>query len=324
VISCGQIHDFPAFAKDFELLDSVYPPISIIVPAYNEEGSIGSVIQAIKEVTQHAGLVAEILVVVDGATDHTAAEAAKAGAKVVEHPQNYGYGRSLKTGIIECQHDLIVITDADGTYPCDRIPDLVKLSSKYHMVVGARTGKYYQGSLTKRFGRFVFRWLSEFATGQNIPDINSGLRVFRRQEILPFFSVISSGFSFTTTCTLVYLLNDYFVNYTPIDYHRRKGKSKVRHIRDGMRALQIIVEAILRCNPIKIFLCLAVPIGSGGLLLAVIGAYLRSSTTVLGGMMAVCTSVIVLGLGFHSVAVSNRLSVGHRTPYSPGWQQSER
>lgn len=318
------IQDFPAIAKDSVILNGVYPPISIVIPAYNEEGSIGQVIQSLKDVTRNAGLVAEILVVVDGATDKTAAEAAAAGARVVEHPQNYGYGRSLKTGIIECQHDLIVITDADGTYPCNRIPDLVKLSEKYHMVVGARTGKYYQGSLTKRFGRFVFRWLSEFAAGQRIPDINSGLRVFRRQEILPFFSVISSGFSFTTTCTLVYLLNDYFVNYTPIEYHRRTGKSKVRHIRDGLRAFQIIVEAILRCNPIKIFLCLAVPIGTGGMLLAVIGAYIQSSTTVLGGLLALCTSAIVLGLGFQSVAVSNRFSVVHRTPYSPGWQQSER
>jgi glycosyltransferase involved in cell wall biosynthesis len=310
--------------KDLVILNGVYPPISIVIPAYNEEGSIGGVIQAIKDVTQNAGIVAEILVVVDGATDKTAAEAAAAGARVVEHPQNYGYGRSLKTGIIECQHDLVVITDADGTYPCERIPDLVKLASKYHMVVGARTGKYYQGSLTKRFGRFVFRWLSEFAAGQKIPDINSGLRVFRRQEILPFFSVISSGFSFTTTSTLVYLLNDYFVHYTPIEYHRRNGKSKVRHMRDGLRTLQIIIEAILRCNPIKIFLCLAFPIGLGGLLLAAIGAYIQSSTAVLGGLLAFCTSAVVLGLGFHSVAVSNRISVNHRTPYSPSWQQSDR
>ena len=73
-------------------------------------------------------------------------------------------------------------------------------------------------------GRWVFRWLSQFATGQHIPDINSGLRVFRRQEILPFFPVISSGFSFTTTCTLVYLLNDSFVHYVPIRISSADGK----------------------------------------------------------------------------------------------------
>ncbi|MEZ6055899.1 MAG: glycosyltransferase family 2 protein [Planctomycetaceae bacterium] len=284
--------------------------LSVIIPAYNEAGAIGAVVERTRSVLQDANLDFELLVVVDGATDGTADEARQAGATVVEHPQNLGYGRSLKTGILAAQHDLIAITDADGTYPVERIPELVDLSQRFHMVVGARTGSFYQGGLMKRAGRFVFRHLSQFAAGQNIPDINSGLRVFRRSEIVPFFPVISAGFSFTTTSTLVYLLNDLFVHYVPIDYHRRAGKSKVRHVRDSIRALQIIVEAILRCNPVKIFLLLAFPFLLLSLGFGLWGAIESSWSAGLAGVISFCTAGMTLGLGFLAVA----LMPGRRPP----------
>lgn len=280
-----------------------HSPVSIVIPAYNEAGAIGPVIAHLRDVLERAGLQAEILVVVDGATDSTATEAASAGARVVEHPQNAGYGRSLKTGILAATHDLIAITDADGTYPADRLPELIELAQRFHMVVGARTGAFYQGSFAKRLGRVAFRWLSEFAAGQRIPDINSGLRVFRREDIVPFFPVISAGFSFTTTCTLVYLLNGLFVKYVPIEYHKRHGKSKVRHVRDSVRALQIIVEAILRCNPIKIFLLLAGPLAVVGFALLAWGLIAKMSAITVSGAAALCTAGVVLALGFLAVAL---------------------
>lgn len=286
--------------------------VTVVVPAYNEAGSIGDVVRRIDRVMSETGTQAEILVIVDGATDATAAEAAAAGARVIEHPQNMGYGRSLKTGIAAATHDRIAITDADGTYPVERLPELLRLAERFHMVVGARTGRFYQGGLIKRTGRILFRWLSEFAAGQRIPDINSGLRVFRRQDMLPFFPVISAGFSFTTTCTLVYLLNDLFVHYVPIEYGRRQGKSKVRHLRDSLRALQIIVEAILRCNPIKMFLLLAIPflVAAGGL--AAYSAVYLSATALLAASLLLAASGIVLGLGFLAVALA-----GHRRNVEP-------
>lgn len=292
------------------------PPVTVVIPAYNEAESIGKVIGHLRDVLAQAQIDAEILVVSDGATDSTASVARACRVRVIEHAQNLGYGRSLKTGILAATHDLIVITDADGTYPVERIPEMVKLSSRFHMVVGARTGAFYHGGMVKRVGRWVFRWLSEFAAGQQIPDINSGLRIFRRQEILPFFPVISSGFSFTTTTTLVYLLNDSFVHYLPIDYHQRAGKSKVRHFRDALRALQIIVEAILRCNPIKIFLLLAFPIALCGIGLVAGGLFLHCWVLGLSGVLLVCTSLNVLSMGFHAISVASRTPVAH--PLPPG------
>jgi glycosyltransferase involved in cell wall biosynthesis len=279
------------------------PEVSIVIPAFNEAPAIRDVVIRLREVLQAAGLAHEILVVDDGSSDATADEAAAVGATVVRHPQNLGYGRSLKTGILQARYDLIAITDADGTYPVERLPELVALCDRFHMVVGARTGAYHRGNPVKRVGRYCFRLLSEFAAGQKIPDINSGMRVFRRQDMLPFFPVICAGFSFTTTTTLVYLLNDLFVQYVPIDYQCRQGQSKVDHFRDTLRALQIIVEAILRYNPIKIFLLLALPFALPGIALVAGAVVARSWSAALIACVLLATAGILLGLGFLTVAV---------------------
>jgi glycosyltransferase involved in cell wall biosynthesis len=175
---------------------------------------------------------------------------------VLRHPISGGYGRSLKHGIVTAKYDLIAITDADGTYPNDRLPDLYRAVADegYDMVVGARTGSEYRGSFFKMPARRVFQWLSEYATGTRIPDVNSGLRVFRKDIPLRYMHTIGDRFSFTTTITLASLLNGHFVKWVPIAYYKRKGKSHVRYWRDTLRSLQIIVENFLYYNPLKLFL----------------------------------------------------------------------
>jgi polyisoprenyl-phosphate glycosyltransferase len=288
--------------------------VSIVIPAYNEQAAIREVVLQLREVLQRAGIVHEVLVVDDGSSDGTAAEAAAAGATVVQHPQNRGYGRSLKSGILHARYDLIAITDADGTYPAERLPELIALSDRFHMVVGQRTGQYHRGTVLKRIGRFFFRLLSEFAAGQKIPDINSGMRVFRRTDVVPFFPVISAGFSFTTTTTLVYLLNDLCVHHVPIDYQCRQGHSKVNMLRDTLRALQIIVEAILRYNPIKIFLLLALPLLLLGAVFAGVALVGVSGAAALCACVLLAAAGIVLGQGFLAVAVLPQRRLTSRTP----------
>jgi glycosyltransferase involved in cell wall biosynthesis len=280
--------------------------ISVVIPAYNEAPAIGGVISRIRQTLADRAAELEILVVDDGSTDGTAHAAETQGARVIAQPENAGYGRSLKTGIRHAAHDLIVITDADGTYPVERLPDLIALSARYDMVVGQRTGPAYDGSFTKRVARVVFRLLAEFAAGRRIPDINSGLRVFRRRQVLPFFPHISSGFSFTTTVTLVYMLSGLFVHYVPIDYHPRQGRSKVRYLRDTLRAAQIVVEAILRCNPIKVFLLLALPFFAAALVAACVAMVQWSLFSVLVTLALLHTGVMVLALGFVAVALLPR------------------
>lgn len=231
-----------------------------MIPAFNEADGILDVVAEAERTLAAMGLADyEIIVVDDGSTDRTAELLNDAGtAKLVRHPHNAGYGHALKTGIRAARFDTIVITDADTTYPFAAVPDLVSEYAKgFDMVVGARTGAQYRESALKGPLRVVLRWLVEFTAGRSIPDINSGLRVFGKAAVVPYFPHLSNAFSFTTSLTLSYMMTGRFVAYRDIPYAARKGKTKVRLLRDSLRALQYIVQATVYYNPLKIFLLLA-------------------------------------------------------------------
>lgn len=238
--------------------------VSVVIPALNEQDAIPATVAALRAVMDRAGLAPwEVIVVDDGSSDRTGELAAAAGVRVIRHPHNQGYGRSLKNGISAARYDTIVITDADGTYPLDRIPDLLNAYAQgFDMVVGQRTGEHFRESALKSPLRMVLKALVEFTAGKTIPDINSGLRVFSRATVTGFFNQLCDTFSFTTSMTLAYMMTWRFVHYIPIDYHKRIGTTKVRLFRDSLRTLQYITQAITYYNPIKIFflfsiLCLA-------------------------------------------------------------------
>lgn len=227
--------------------------ISVVIPAFNEAGAIRRTIDEVRAAL--AGTPHEIIVVEDGGSDATGEQAAAAGATVIRHPHNLGYGASLKTGIRAAQHDTIIITDADGTYPNGDIPRLLaEYQRGFNMIVGARSGDHYRESAVKAPLRVLLKWLVEFTTGRRIPDVNSGLRVFSRTDALPLLDNLSNTFSFTTSITLAYMMTAKFVGYVPIGYHSRVGQTKVRLLRDSLRTLQFIVQAILQYNPLKLFL----------------------------------------------------------------------
>lgn len=232
--------------------------ISIIIPALNEAGGIQGTIASLRETlskTPEAG--AEILVVDDGSSDDTGRLASEAGATVVRHPHNVGYGQALKSGILAAEHDTIVIIDADLTYPAEAIPTLVaEFRRGFDMVVGARTGHHYEGSMFKGPLRQVLKFLVEFSAGRAIPDANSGLRVFSRETIRGYLPHLCNTFSFTTSLTLAYMLTGRFVSYLPIAYHARVGQTKVRLLKDSLRTLQYIAQAIIYYNPLKLFMLL--------------------------------------------------------------------
>jgi len=260
--------------------------LSVVIPARNEEAAIKQTIDEIRAALEGAKVTHEIIVVDDGSTDRTGELARAASVRVLRHPDSGGYGKSLKDGILQAKYDLIAITDADGTYPNQRLPELVRLvvDDGFDMAVGARTGREYRGAFLTMPARRVFVWLGEYATGSKIPDINSGLRVFRKDLVMRHFQTIGDKFSFTTTITLAALLNGYFVKYIPIDYYKRVGKSYVRYWRDSRRSLQIIIENILFYNPLKLFLLMVNTL----LLLAVAG----------GAIYFTCSSRVPLLAGF--------------------------
>lgn len=272
------------------------PPVTILIPAYNEERGIGPVLEQVKAL----GLPGEIIVVDDGSTDQTFEAAQIPGIRVLRHDVNRGYGQSLKTGILASENDIIVITDADGTYPNEQIAELLSWIKSYDMVVGARTGKTVKIPLIRRPAKKFLNLLANYLAGVEIPDLNSGLRVFRKDVVREFFYILPSGFSFTTTITLAMLSNGYRVKYVPIDYHQREGKSKISPIRDTIGFTNLIIRTTLYFNPLKVFMPL-----SGAVALGAIGLLVYSKF-VLGRVMDI--SVMVLLTAALQIAVIGMLA----------------
>lgn len=289
--------------------------VTIVIPAYNEEGAIAEVLARLVQVMEASELAHEIIVVDDGSEDRTAELAQKvACVTVIEHPRNQGYGAALKTGIRHARYPLICITDADGTYPNERIPELVGrlVEERYDMVVGARVGKNVKIPLLRRPAKWGIRQLGNYVAGQQIPDLNSGLRVFRRDVALRFNGMLPNAFSFTTTITLAMLTNHYLVDYIPIDYHARVGKSKIRPVQDTLNFTQLVWRIALYFAPLKLFL----PLSAFLFLLAI--AWALFTMLALGQLADVSTLVIVMTafqigvIGLLAELINKRLPNYHR------------
>lgn len=227
--------------------------VSIIIPAYNEENAVREEVEVIRKVMLSNGIDHEIIVVDDCSQDKTAEQAAKANAKVIRHPKNKGYGGALKTGISAAEHEIIIITDADGTYPAEAIPDMLEKIQEYDMVVGARIGVNVHVPFFRKPAKLFLRKLASYLAGEQIPDLNSGLRIMKKSIVEQYYHILPKGFSFTTTITLACLCNDYLVYFHPIEYKKRVGKSKIRPV-DAYHFLLLILRTMVYFNPLKVFL----------------------------------------------------------------------
>jgi glycosyltransferase involved in cell wall biosynthesis len=239
--------------------------VSVVIPAYNEERGVGPQVESIRLVLTSHRIKHEIIVVDDGSDDRTAEEAVRAGARVFRHLKNRGYGASLKTGILSATYDAIAITDADGTYPSDQIPPMLKLLETADMVVGARIGEKVNIPLVRKPGKVMLGWLANRIAGQKIPDLNSGLRVFWRECAEQYFSVLSNKFSFTTTITLALLADDYCVIYHPINYYRRIGKSKIIP-RNFIDFMILVIRMAMLFQPLRVFVPIVFSSALGGII----------------------------------------------------------
>jgi len=235
---------------------------------------------------EEAGIEHEIIVVNDGSSDGTLRAASTAKARVLDLGVNLGYGAAIKQGLKSARHELIAITDADGTYPVAALPEMVSAMEEADMVVGARIGAHVSIPLARRPAKWVLTRLANYLAATDIPDLNSGLRVMRKSVLSRFLNILPRGFSFTTTITLAMLCNDYRIRFHPIDYHPRTGKSKIKPISDTFGFFLTIIRTIMYFNPLKIFL----PI-SAALLFAALAVLLYSGF-VMGRVMDV--TVIVL------------------------------
>jgi len=237
--------------------------LSIIIPVYNEAKCIARTVTTLQSVLLESNIQHEIIIVDDGSTDKsgTMIEGFN-GVLLLKHPSNKGYGASIKTGLSRAKFDNICITDADGTYPLEKIPSLLKKISDHDMVVGARVGDGVDYSWIRSIPKFFLRHYVNFITSSSVPDINSGLRIFDKAKAKQFYKIYPDGFSLTTTITIAFLTSGYSILYEPISYKKRVGKSKIQPIRDTLRFFQLITRLGMYFAPLKVLLPFILCLGS--------------------------------------------------------------
>jgi len=238
--------------------------ISVVVPVYNEGEAVKEVINELQKQIKRVDIEYEIIVVDDGSNDNTKdvlKSLSNENIRIITHPENMGYGEAILTGIKNAKYEYVATIDADGSYLAEDLVKLISEIERYDLVIGARKGKEFWGSMLKHPARILFLFLAEFTVGEKIPDVNSGLRIFKKSSFLELkFPAICRGFSFSSTMTLAFLAEGKFVKFVPISYLPRKGKSKVNYIRDTLRTLQVLVEIITFYNPLKLIIIIIFPL----------------------------------------------------------------
>jgi glycosyltransferase involved in cell wall biosynthesis len=293
--------------------------LSVVVPAYDEEKGLLATLAGLREVLSRSGWQYEIVVVNDGSRDATPhILSACTDVTVVHHRENRGYGAALKTGIATARHPLVLVIDADGTYAAAAVPALIDRCATADMVVGARIGPHVHSTPARGAAKWCFRQFAQWITGTPIPDLNSGLRVFDSAVAARFADLLPDGFSFTTTITVAAILERLVVQFEPVDYLPRIGRSKIRPVRDTLRIARHLLWLGLRLAPFRTAVVIALP-----LFVASLGSsfshLVRLGRITLADMALLVAGSLVLGSGIRAeLGVRRRRCVRALPPLKKG------
>ncbi|GAB3486024.1 hypothetical protein GCM10027440_30410 [Nocardiopsis coralliicola] len=238
------------------------PTVSIVLPCFNEEAHVIDEVERICAAMDASPYRYELLAVDDASTDATlerlrAAEQRFPHLEVVAFGHNGGAGTVRRLGTQRARGSIVVWTDADMSYPNERIPELVGMLQQdagLDQVVGARVTEAGTHKVLRVPAKWVVRKIAERLTNSRIPDLNSGLRAFRRSVSLPYLRLLPPGFSCVTTITLAFLSNQHRIAYVPIDYAKRSGSSKFHFIRDAYRYLLQVLRMVMYFNPLTVLM----------------------------------------------------------------------
>jgi len=316
----------PNYSLFTETIES--PPVSerhgvtatVVLPCFNEQDHVLKELERITAALDSSRLSYEILAIDDASTDGTLAVLREAAERmphvqVLAFRRNGGSGTARRIGTLRARGEIVVWTDADMTYPNERIPELVELllaDPSYDQVVGARTSEEGTHKWLRVPAKWLIRKIAERLSNQKIPDLNSGLRAFRRSVALPYLRLLPNGFSCVTTITLAFLQNQHDVHYVPISYAKRAGTSKFHFVHDAYRYILQVLRMIMYFDPLKVLMPLALWLLGLGVVKAVVDMvrhpfYFPANTVLLVmaglliGSMALLADLIVRSRGDSSL-----------------------
>jgi len=290
-------------AADERAAAATPPTVSIVIPAHDEEGGIGGVLDKLG--AEAPASVIEVIVVDDGSRDRTSelvrawadAHAGTPAVRVIRHATNRGYGAALKTGIKAAVGDYVLTMDADGQH---RMEDVARLCARLgedaapDCVIGSRT-QLMHSPMWRMPGKWVLTRMARILTQRKIPDLNSGLRLVRREVLSRYTHLCPSGFSFSTTITMALLSRGYAVEFVPIQVEKRIGTSTVT-MRTGFQTLLLVLRLATLFNPLRLFVPLAFLFIGGGVAWAVPYLINRHGLTV-ASMLLIVTGVLLFSIG---------------------------
>jgi glycosyltransferase involved in cell wall biosynthesis len=224
--------------------------LTVVVPVHNEEEALPAFDRALRRALEAGGMEARVLYVDDGSTDGTAQVLRNLGVEVIGLDRNMGYGAAIKTGILNSDSEFLAIIDADGTYLPEDLARLYREMPTCDMAVGRRPREKGMRRLAKGF----LQAIASYAVDYKIPDINSGIRIFRRTLARDLFRLLPNGFSLTSTITMGALYTPYRVRYIPVEYRVRTGRSKIKKVRALFNFTMLILRTMVLFNPLKFFL----------------------------------------------------------------------
>ncbi len=229
-------------------------PFTIVIPVYNEEESIQNTLKNLQNFLNSKEFVFEIVCVNDKSTDNSGKILDKfSSIKVIHHKKNRGYGGALKTGILNAKYDTVVIMDSDGQHLPEDLPKLLDAyDNKNTMVIGKR--KIYQTKASRVLGKVLLHKIANFIFKEDIPDINSGFRVFSKKEASKFLHLCSEKFSFTTSITVAYISSKYDLVYISINVQKRAGGESRVNFKTGFRTILKILELGMVFKPLRVVL----------------------------------------------------------------------
>jgi len=221
--------------------------ISIVLPVFNEEENIITECTAIKKYMDSSGHPYEIIIVDDCSTDNSYKIACGLGfVRLIRLDKRMGTGFARKTGTLNSGGDIIVWTDCDSSYPHNRIPQMIEemVEQDYDQVIGARNVDFGKRKHLKLYVKAIINSITSILVAKKIPDLNSGMRVFKKKDGLQYFHLLPNGFSCMATMTLSFILGGQRVFFMPIPYSERKGISKFHPIFDTIRYILQILKMV--------------------------------------------------------------------------------